>query len=172
MEGQVYTVQPQPPIEQHTMWFAGSALRIGVEYRFIDADALIATYADDAGAIAEIAASKAGPDFTDAGVSIHVCGEQDGHEYLRFDMFEAEPHYHYVWPEGDHNHVVPFDAAACGDVLEFTLSCLRHRLPAMLRKAHGTTVADQLDPVALVPLVEQVEELVRRSTATRRSAVA
>ncbi len=172
MEGQVYTVQPQPPIEHRTVWIAGSTVRIGVEYRYIDTETLMDTYGDDAAAIAEIAASKAGLGFTDVGVSIHVCGEQDGHEYLRFDMFEAEPHYHYVWPEGDHNHVVPFDAAACGDVLEFTLSCLRHRLPAMLRKAHGTTVADQLDPAAVVPLVEQVEELVRRAVATRGSAVA
>ena len=38
----------------------------------------------------------------DRGVSLHVYGEQDGEwrEFLRFDCFAEDPHYHYVgWRE-------------------------------------------------------------------------
>ena len=49
----------------------------------------------------------------------------------------------------------------------------RYLDPDTLMDTYGDdTVADQVDPAALVTLVEQVEELARRSVATRGSAVA
>ena len=34
----------------------------------------------------------------DEGVSLHVCDGETGAEYLRFDVFVKEPHYHYIVP--------------------------------------------------------------------------
>ena len=49
----------------------------------------------------------------------------------------------------------------------------RYLDPETLMDTYGDdAVADQVDPAALVTLVEQVEELARRSVATRGSAVA
>ncbi len=53
----------------------------------------------------------------------------DGHEYLRFDAFDDDPHYHYVQPTGDHNQVVTFDADADGPVLPWVLSLAAHPAP-------------------------------------------
>jgi hypothetical protein len=170
MEGRVYRVRPQPPVEEDTQWLSGGVLRIGVEYRNINPANLSETYRDDPAALSEIEAATAGTGPVDAGVSIHVCGVDDGHEYLRFDMFDDEPHYHYIWPEGDHNHIVPIDVAAC-DVMEFAFSCLRHRLDPMLRKAHGGALADRLNQDDEARLIDEVEELALRSRLTHRSIV-
>src|SRR5438046_2754172 len=34
--------------------------------------------------------------FNDFGASLHVYGASDDVEYLRFDCFDKEPHYHYI----------------------------------------------------------------------------
>jgi hypothetical protein len=50
--------------------------------------------------------------FADEGVTIHVFDASDGHEYLRFDVFDDEPHYHYIHRTvGDTvvNNVIDFD---------------------------------------------------------------
>src|SRR5690606_35752057 len=116
-----------------TRWFDAGAVRIGVEYRDVDPEALLATYEGDADHLAELQARSPEGGFSDRGVSLHVCGADDGHEYLRFDVFDGEPHYHYVVPGAETlNNVVEFDAVAHGDMLPFALGCLRHRLAEML----------------------------------------
>jgi hypothetical protein len=158
----VYNVQPQPPEPAHTRWFPAGAITLGIEHRDVDPEGLAATYGDDDAAMAEIDEHSPDGGFHDTGVSIHVNGTDDGHEYLRFDLFEGEPHYHYVRPSGDHNHVVPIDPVAQGDLFDFAFGCLRHRLDAMLRHAGGAAVADALDAEVQRPVIDEVEVLARR----------
>ena len=168
--GVVYTVQPQPPDPDDTRWFAAGAVTFGVEYRHVDPESLSATYGDDPGAMAEIAAKSPEEGFFDSGVSIHVCGTEDGHEYLRFDCFDGDPHYHYVAPTGDRNHVVPYDAAALGDVLAWAVDRCRTRLGEMLTNAGGARVAAQLDPAATGPVLDVVEAVATKARETQRAA--
>lgn len=163
MAGVVYNVQPQPPVEEDTRWFSAGAVTFGVEYREVDPAALAETYGDDATAMAEIEANSPEGGFVDAGVSIHVKGTADSHEYVRFDIFDGEPHYHYVRPSGDHNNVVEYDAVAHGDMLDFAIGRLRTRLAEMLTHAGGESVAAELDPVVQSPVIDDVEQLARRA---------
>ncbi len=106
--------------------------------------------------------------FYDRGVSIYVFHAGTKRDYLRFDCFEAEPHYHYhhlhalrdadVAIEMGHQkidghaesvtmngywHRVPFDAAANGDMRAWALERLRTRLPEMLVEAGQPDLARQ-----------------------------
>jgi hypothetical protein len=168
MTGVVYNVQPQPPVAEDTRWYPAGVVTFGVEYRVVDPEALAATYGDDAAAMAEIIEKSPEGGFSDTGVSIHVNGTADGHEYLRFDVFDGEPHYHYVWPSGDHNNVVPFDPVAHGDMLPFAIGCLRERLGEMLRHAHGADVAAALDPSVQGPVIDEVEAAAIAALAAQR----
>lgn len=169
MVGVVYQVQPQPPEAEHTQWFPAGAVTFGVEYRDVDPAALEATYGSDPEAWAEIVANSPEGGFSDTGVSLHVNGADDGHEYLRFDLFDDDPHYHYVWPSGDHNNVVPYDAVAHGDVFDFAFRVLRERLEEMLRQAKGDAVADRLDPSVQGPVIDQIEQLARQVRDVQRA---
>ena len=94
MIGKVYGIPPQPHVPEDTRMLPAGVVTFGVEYRNLDAD---------------------------EGVSIHVFGTEDRHEYVRLDVFDGEPHYHYVHPfiEGREivNNVIDFDTAAHGDML-------------------------------------------------------
>ena len=143
MLGQTYQVQPVPPDPDHTTYFDAGVLRIGVEYRVVDPEALAATY--DGDDLAEIEEHSPAGGFNDEGLSIHVISVADDHEYLRFDAFDDEPHYHYVDKAAGTNTVVGFDVAAHGPVTPWALRQLRHRLDPMLRQAGAAHVADSLD---------------------------
>ena len=173
MIGEVYNMPPQPPDAEHTRYFDAGAVRIGVEYRDVDPESLTATYAGNAAHLAELEERSPAGGFTDEGVSIHVCGD-DGHEYVRFDVFDDEPHYHYVHkpsPEGDIvNNVIAYDVVAHGDMLDWAIGRLRTRLPDMLRAAGGDDVAARLDDARVGRTVDEVEVLARRARDVRASA--
>lgn len=120
--------------------------------------------------VAELLAKIRDEGYYDKGVSVYVNEAGTGRDYLRFDCFEVEPHYHYhhlhdlqaanvpielayqriaghaesVVMNGFW-HQVPFDRAANGDIRDWVLEKLRTRLPEMLREAGATALADQLD---------------------------
>ena len=168
--GKVYNIPPQPPVEENTRWFPAGNLVIGVEYRDVDPDGLVATYGSDPAMLAELLERSPEGGFFDEGVSIHVKGAADDHEYLRFDIFDGEPHYHYnhAGPEPI-NHVVDFDVVAEGEMLDWALSRLETRLGAMLDEAGGTALVDGLDLVAVRETVAVAGALARE--AQRRSRV-
>jgi hypothetical protein len=149
MIGKAYGIPPQPPVEEKTERVPAGAVTFGVEYRDLDPESLRATYADNPEYLAELEARSPEGGFTDEGVSIHVWGTVDGHEYLRFDVFTDEPHYHYVHNTGDDsdivNNVIDFDVVAYGDMLPWVLERLRTRLPEMLTAARGDAVAAAVD---------------------------
>jgi hypothetical protein len=149
MIGKVYGIPPQPPVEEKTRRVPAGAVTFGVEYRDLDPESLRETYAHNPAYLAELEARSPEGGFTDEGVSIHVWGTDDGHEYLRFDVFADEPHYHYVHNTGDGgeivNNVLDFDVVAYGDMLPWVLERLRTRLPEMLVAARGEAVAAAVD---------------------------
>ena len=146
----------------------------GVEYRDVDPESLVATYADNAARLAELAARSAEGGFSDEGVSIHPVATDDGHEYVRFDVFDDDPQHDFVHKtaagEEVINNVIGFDVVAPGDMLDWALERLRTRLPAMLTEAGGTEVAAALDPATVGPVLDKVEVLARRARASARSS--
>jgi len=159
MTGTVYAVAPIPPDPEHTTWVEAGALRIGVEYRVLDDGELEANY--EGRDMLEIREAQGDRTIQDNGVSIHVAGAQDGHEYLRFDLFEQDPHYHYIEPSGERQTVVQFDRVAMGEMLPWALGQLRHRLPQMLERAGGKDLVPKLDRARLDAGIARVEELAR-----------
>ncbi|MEZ5348999.1 MAG: hypothetical protein R2714_07345 [Microthrixaceae bacterium] len=143
MLGHTYKVQPVPPDPDHTVYFDAGVLRIGVEYRVVTPEALAATYEGEA--LAEVEDNSPEGGFSDQGLSIHIDSVLDDHEYLRFDAFDDDPHYHYVDRAEGTNTVVGFDTAAHGPVVPWVLHQVRHRLDPMLRRAGAAHVADSLE---------------------------
>jgi hypothetical protein len=110
--------------------------------------------------------------FADEGVSLHVNGTADGHEYLRFDVFDGEPHYHYVHrvPEGADpvNQVCDYDVNAHGDMLTWALDCIRTRLPQMLPHAGGADLVGQIDRAQLDAALDHVTDLAAAAQTAHR----
>ena len=170
--GVIYKVQPEPLEPSACTSFEAGAVTFVLEYRDVDPERLEKAYADRPDDLAEIRRLSPVGGFTDTGVSIHVFGTDDRHEYLRFDCFQDDPHYHYVWPTGDHNHWVPFDPIAGGDMFDFAMRCLRDRLETMLSFAGGDSIAAAVDRKRVVPVVDALEKKARALQAERRLASA
>lgn len=173
--GVVYNMAPQPPSEADTRWFPAGALTLGIEYRDVSPDDLVELYKDDPAQLAELLEKSPEGGFSDNGVSIHVRATDGGHEYLRFDVFDDEPHYHYIHDtapgEEIVNNVVTFDTFAFGDMLPVAIGWLRHRLPEMLGRAGAEDLAAQVDPVVLSATIDQIEVIARAAQAeVRRSS--
>jgi len=152
--GTRYDVDPIPPDDDHTTYFDAGPLRIGVEYRVLDDAALAESFAADAAAAAIINAAK--PDVVDdRGFSIHVFDAATGREHLRFDMFDGDPHYHYIVP-GSHNVLIAYDEAAFGTMADWAVDCLRRRLPQMLRAAEAADLAERVDQAAVDRVIPEV----------------
>jgi hypothetical protein len=162
--GTVYTVMPIPPEEDVTTYVAAGAITVGVEVRALD-NALVGDYFKDATPEqqAEIAANK--PDnLDDGGVSLHVCSSEDRTEYLRFDCFRFEPHYHYIFSSGASQEIIKYDSVANGDMLNWAIGRITTRLPEMLRRAGATVLADEVDPAAIEKALPELEAACARAS--------
>jgi hypothetical protein len=173
MIGKVYNIPPQPPAPENTRYLPAGALTFGIEYRDVDPESLTATYEKDPAQLAELQEKSPEGGFTDEGVSIHVCGSDDGHEYVRFDVFDDEPHYHYIHrtPNGADvvNNVIDFDTAAHGEMLPWAIECLRTRLPAMLTEAEGDHLIPLLDSALVGRVVDEVQRIAEQAQQARRA---
>jgi hypothetical protein len=167
MIGKVYGIPPQPPDANQTTYHEAGPLSIGVEYRVVDQDALRETYKDDPAHLAELERESPTGGFSAEGLSLHVVSTEDGHEYLRFDLFDDPPHYHYVHPvnsQGEHrNHVVEYDAVANGPMLDWALERLRTRLPEMLASAGAPESVTAIDSAQLADLLDRVAQTAHTS---------
>lgn len=150
---------PVPHEVENTTLYAAGSVTVGLEYRVFDPQAEAAKLTP-----AEIAA--AGPDSlfnqteTDRGVCVHVFATDGLAEYLRFDCFLGEPHYHYIVP-GDGNMLVHFDEAANGPMLDWVLDALGHRLRSMLQQVGADDIATGLDEGALARALDELGPLAR-----------
>ncbi|HUI47873.1 MAG TPA: hypothetical protein VL119_04210, partial [Acidimicrobiia bacterium] len=141
--GNRYAQLPIPMVPDHCIPVAAGVVQLVVESRQLTNEILRDTYGREA---------EPGITFDDFGATLHVCGTDDGLEYLRFDCFENEPHYHYIEPVAGANTVVRIDELAVGDPIDFSLACVEHHLPDMLRNCGAAGLADdvagQLDRVS------------------------
>jgi len=104
-----------------------------------------------------------------SGPTIRVVGTDDDHEYLRFDMFDRDAHYHYVSPstgaDQQAERVVVLDTVAEGDPVSWAISRLRRRLAPMLANAGGQRLVELLEEDTLGRAVDEVEVLCRAAGA-------
>ncbi len=155
-----YDKMPIPPVEAHTEYFEAGVLTFGVEYRLLN-DAIAA-----ASSVATAAGSEGAPaNLNDRGVSIHVFGNESGErlEYLRFDCFDEDPHYHYVSWSHRSNEMLHIDPVAEGDPLAWALARLRTRLPQMLRRAGAKEAAERFDLRSVEAVLPRVAEVATRA---------
>lgn len=167
MTGTVYTVSPIPPDAEHTTYVDAGVISIGVEYRLLDEGELEDNY--DSEAMQEINQALDGRAVKDSGVSLHVVSTEDGHEYLRFDLFEQEPHYHYIEPSGEKQTIVDYDRVAMGPMLPWALDQIRRRLTSMLEFAGGGALIPRLDAARIEASLVEVEKLARDAEAAMAS---
>jgi hypothetical protein len=91
---------------------------------------------------------------------VRVLGSDDQHEYLRFDMFNVNAHYHYE-PPSEKERILMIDTVADGDPVDWGMERLRARLAPMLVAAGAEAIARELDDATVADAVEHVEQLVR-----------
>ena len=154
--GTRYDQLPIPMVTEHCIPVDAGAVQLVVESRRLTNEIIEDTYH---GAVeAEIA-------FDDFGATLHVCGTADGLEYLRFDCFENEPHYHYIEPAAGANTVVRIDELAVGDPIDFSLASVEHHLPDMLRNCGVAGLADEVagQPDQVNTAVAEVRELMEKA---------
>jgi len=171
-----YELMPIPPVDSQTEYFEAGAVSFGVEYRLLD-DAIAAAN-DLEGAEGQ----DGGGSFDDRGVSLHVFGSAaEGEtplEYLRFDCFDEDPHYHYVSWKQKSNEMIHLDPVADGDPLSWALERIRTRLPQMLERAGAADVAARVDLREVEDVMPKVSEAAWRAryhhdeAALRRAALA
>ncbi len=149
-----YDLMPIPPVESQTEYFEAGVVTFGVEYRLLD-DAIAAASSIESARGQKSAGGQKSSSFDDRGVSLHVFGSpaegEEPLEYLRFDCFDEDPHYHYVSWNDKSNEMLHIDPVADGDPLTWALERIRTRLPQMLERAGATAIAAGVD-------LRQVEE--------------
>jgi hypothetical protein len=154
--GNRYDRLPIPMVTEHCIAVDVGAVQLVVESRRLTNE--IITAASGESAEPEIP-------FDDFGPTLHVCGTADGLEHLRFDCFEKEPHYHYIEQGNGANTVVRIDELAVGDPVEFSLACVEHHLPDMLRHCGvadlAGEVARQSDRIGAA--IVEVRDLMRKA---------
>ncbi len=150
-----FTQLPIPMVPEHCIPVDAGAVQLVVESRRLTNDIIRDTYAGSV---------TTDIPFDDFGATLHVCGTADGLEHLRFDCFENEPHYHYIEQREGANTVVRIDELAVGDPVEFSLACVEHRLPGMLRQCGVGDLADEVaaQPDKVSAAMTEVRELMRK----------
>ena len=148
---------PVPHEPDATTFVEAGPITFGVEARVFDPAAEAAKLTPE-----EIAAAGPdalfGSDQVDGGVCVHVFGTEGMAEYLRFDCFDDEPHYHYIVPERG-NMLVHFDRVANGPMLDWTLRTLRERLTEMLTIVGAERLARSLKPDELGSALDEVKRV-------------
>jgi len=163
--GYRYDGVPLPPVPEATTYIDIGALTIGVEYRLLT-DEIV-----EAGRKKEprLAVGHADAPLQDQGVSLHIC-DNDHVEYLRFDNFGDDPHYHYIVP-GAYNFMVPYDEVANGPFIDWALERVRASMPAMLHEAGATELADRVDPAGMESAMPEVALLVKEAVQSSHGLV-
>ena len=155
--GNRYDQLPIPMVAEHCIPVEAGAVQLVVESRRLTNAIIAATFDGEV--------VDPGIPFDDFGATLHVCGTADGLEHLRFDCFENEPHYHYIEQATGANTVVRIDELAVGDPVEFSLACVEHHLPDMLRHCGVGDLADEVagQPDKVSAALAEVRELMRKA---------
>jgi hypothetical protein len=158
-----YDKMPIPPVEAHTVYFQAGAVTIGVEYRVLTGETALAV--QESVELAHGADVKPAEEFDDRGVSLHVYGLAGNElvEYLRFDCFQEEPHYHYISWSGRTNEMLHIDPIADGDPLAWALERIRTRLPQMLDRAGAAKLAESVNLREIESAIPRIAEVAYRA---------
>lgn len=158
-----YDKMPIPPVRAHTEFYSAGTIRIGVEYRVLTPEVAEANraYLQAATGTDDVIVEE----LANSGVSLHVFGNDgtDEREYLRFDCFAEDPHYHYVNWDALTNEVLHLDPVAQGDPLQWALQAISTRLPHLLRRAGADQVAKTVDPARIEAILPRVAEAAHRA---------
>jgi len=92
---QTFKFMPIPMIEHNAEWFDAGAVSFAVEVRVL-------------AGMGEASGEGAG------GGTIHEFSPDHQEEWVRFDCFDDEPHYHYLDQRAKHNTVWTYDDAVNG----------------------------------------------------------
>jgi hypothetical protein len=154
--GNRYDQLPIPMVAEHCITVDAGAVQLVVESRTLTNEIIEGAFDD---------LVEAEIPFDDFGATLHVCGTADGLEYLRFDCFENEPHYHYIEQAAGANTVVRIDELAVGDPIDFSLACVEHHLPDMLRNCGVAGLADTVagQPETVNAAAAKVRELMQKA---------
>jgi hypothetical protein len=174
MVGTRYPILPLPHIPERTERIELGAIAIGIGHRVLD-DATAAEYLRSVGYNPRPEDGERGygnQGMEDGGVSIHVFGKRGGDwvEYFRFDCFEDEPHYHYVYPEEKAQRRVFLDPILEGDPLEWALERLRTRLPEILRSVGAAELAGRVDGAALEAALPRIRAAIGRARSYAKAS--
>lgn len=157
-----YDVLPIPALMQFTETFEAGAVTFGVEYRLLNEEIIAQEFGADSRAKFGNKLPPGLPEvINEDGVSVHVFGTEDEHEYLRFDCFDDYPHYHYITPAEETQLVLEFDPVADGSMVDWVVSCLAERLPVMLEHAGASELAEKVDPGRIGGVLGDVEREIR-----------
>ena len=154
-----------PPVPEHCTSIDAGPVRFVVESRVLSAHAVDACLADAGMQRTELEAELDG-----VGASLHVYGATDGVEYLRFDCFDHEPHYHYFRYADGINQACRIDEHAIGDPIAWTVESVRTRLSAMLTYTGAQEIAAEVaaEPGPIYAALTRVEELLAAAEAAVR----
>src|SRR6267378_3165062 len=140
---------PIAHVAEITRYVEAGSVVFGLEPRQLDASIVTNHLLNNADAYENLEAALAQVaemDYHLAGVSIHVFDAAERGEYLRFDAFPEDPHYHYVTPDSHHVKIL-FDDVAEPDFLGWVMGRLATRLGPMLEHAGAApAVVASLDP--------------------------
>lgn len=167
MVGTRYPIPPLPHIPAQTEMIELGPIAIGIGYRVLN-DTTAGEYLRSVGYNPRPEDGERGygnQGMEDGGVCIHVFGRKGGDwvEYFRFDCFEDEPHYHYVYPEEKAQRRVFLDPVLEGDPQEWALERLRTRLPDILRAVGAAELALRVDRAAIEAAMPRVRDAIRRA---------
>src|ERR1700712_5236973 len=123
IRGQLHKFMPIPMVEAHSTWFEGGPISIAVEQRALGDR----------------------PDRMVRGPSIHVFSADHRDEYVRFDVFGAVLHYHYILNDVNHNILWGYDPDTNGPMIPWAIAALRDRLPTLLRRAGADKLATEVE---------------------------
>jgi len=124
VRGQHHKFQLIPIMERNAEFFPAGPVTFGIEGR---------------------ALGIPGGNIGERGASLHVFNADRSEEWLRFDCFGKVPHYHYILHHQRQNIVWGYDSTANGPMLPWVMQVIRTRLPAMLRAAGASSLADQVE---------------------------
>jgi len=160
--GKRHGTRPIAHVDEVTRYIEAGSVVFGIEPRQLNSMVLTAHKTKNAEEYENLEAEiarVADLDFDLSGVSIHVFDAAERNEYLRFDAFPEDPHYHYVTPNSGHT-LVAFDDVAEPDFVGWVLERLATQLAPMLEHAGGGALVATLDKATIDAALVQVRAIV------------
>ncbi len=169
MVGTRYPILPLPHIPEETELIEAGAITIGVGCRILNAE-IAGEYLRSVGYNPQPESGESGYGnqvHEDGGICVHVFAREEEQliEYFRFDCFEDEPHYHYVFNREGAQLRVFLDTVVEGDAQEWMFERLRHRLPQILEMVGAPELAGRVDLAEIESALPKVMAAIERAAA-------